>query len=207
MAILKNGIEREHTIIPNSAIRDGRLRLQDIGMLCFMFSMPDGWNLSSNSVAEYLKNDDKNAVIESLRRLKEIGYLTVETTGGKERKGKVITISPAPPQKCENDKQTIDSGKPEQKPIEKQNRRIKPTLQEVREYCEERKNGIDPVAFMDFYDTNGWVQGRGKPIKDWKAAVRTWEQRRKENNNGGEKYQYKYGDISGYADILDGFDG
>lgn len=50
-----------------------------------------------------------------------------------------------------------------------------PTLQEVREYCFLRKNDVDAQRFYDFYSANGWVQGRGKPIKDWKAAIRTWE--------------------------------
>lgn len=53
---------------------------------------------------------------------------------------------------------------------------VPPTVDEVRDYCEQRKNNIDPEAFVDFYETNGWVQGKqGKPIKDWKACVRTWE--------------------------------
>lgn len=50
-----------------------------------------------------------------------------------------------------------------------------PTVEEVKAYCAERKNGVDPERFVDFYAANGWKQGRGKPIVDWKAAVRTWE--------------------------------
>lgn len=53
-----------------------------------------------------------------------------------------------------------------------------PTLEEVETYCRERQNVVDAEAFVDFYTTNGWVQGRGKPIKDWRAAVRTWEKSR-----------------------------
>lgn len=53
---------------------------------------------------------------------------------------------------------------------------IPPTVEEVADYCKERNNSIDPQHFVDYYCANGWVQGRGgKPIKDWKAAVRTWE--------------------------------
>lgn len=58
---------------------------------------------------------------------------------------------------------------------------VPPTLEEVAAYCNERHNGVNPSAFVDFYSANGWVQGRGKPIRDWKAAVRTWERRDKEN--------------------------
>ncbi len=50
-----------------------------------------------------------------------------------------------------------------------------PTLDEIKSYCSERKNNVDAERFYDYYSANGWVQGRGKPIKDWKACVRTWE--------------------------------
>ena len=52
---------------------------------------------------------------------------------------------------------------------------IPPTIDEIKAYCLERKNTVDAERFFDFYSANGWVQGRGKPIRDWKAAVRTWE--------------------------------
>ena len=50
----------------------------------------------------------------------------------------------------------------------------KPTVDEVRAYCLERKNGIDPQQFIDHYESNGWMVGRTK-MKDWRASVRTWE--------------------------------
>lgn len=55
----------------------------------------------------------------------------------------------------------------------------RPTPAEVAEYCKERGNGIDPEAFLDYYDSVGW-KINGKTMKDWKAAVRTWERRDKE---------------------------
>ena len=61
----------------------------------------------------------------------------------------------------------------------------KPTLEEVKDYCKERNNNVDAEQFIDYYETNGWVQGKGKPIKDWKACVRTWE--RNEVNKQNEK--------------------
>lgn len=54
----------------------------------------------------------------------------------------------------------------------------KPTLEEVEAYCTERSNGIDAGSFVDYYEANGWKVGRS-PMKDWKAAVRTWERKRK----------------------------
>lgn len=49
-----------------------------------------------------------------------------------------------------------------------------PTLDEVKAYCTERKNGIDPERFVNFYEAKGWMIGKNK-MKDWKAAIRTWE--------------------------------
>ncbi|MBR3997206.1 MAG: hypothetical protein IKI93_02550, partial [Clostridia bacterium] len=48
-------------------------------------------------------------------------------------------------------------------------------------YCRERQSTVSAESFHDFYSANGWVQGKGKPIKDWRAAVRTWERRDREN--------------------------
>lgn len=67
----------------------------------------------------------------------------------------------------------------EKKPTKK--RFIKPTVQEVSDYCQERKNSIDAQQFVDFYEAKGWKVGR-EPMKDWKAAVRTWETRHKNNS-------------------------
>ena len=51
-----------------------------------------------------------------------------------------------------------------------------PSVQEVARYCRERGNGVDAQAFVDFYSSKGWRVG-SSPMKDWKAAVRTWEKR------------------------------
>ena len=60
---------------------------------------------------------------------------------------------------------------------------IKPTLEEITQYCKERKNAVNPQKWLDHYTSNGWMVGRN-PMKDWKSAVRTWETNK--FNNGGE---------------------
>ena len=55
----------------------------------------------------------------------------------------------------------------------------KPSLSEVAAYCRERANKVDPEQFYNFYESNGWKVGKN-PMKDWHAAVRTWEKREKE---------------------------
>lgn len=53
---------------------------------------------------------------------------------------------------------------------------VKPTPDEVQAYCDERGNGYSGQHFCDYYESKGWKIGNS-PMKDWKAAVRTWEQR------------------------------
>lgn len=52
----------------------------------------------------------------------------------------------------------------------------KPTVDEIQAYCRERGNAVDPQRFFDFYEAKGWRVGN-QPMKDWQAAVRTWEGR------------------------------
>ena len=54
----------------------------------------------------------------------------------------------------------------------------KPTVEEIQAYCIVRINGVDARSFFDFYESKGWKVGTAK-MKDWKASVRTWEQRQK----------------------------
>ena len=51
---------------------------------------------------------------------------------------------------------------------------VPPTEDEVALYCLERRNHVNAQKFVDYYSSNGWKVGRN-PMKDWKAAVRTWE--------------------------------
>ena len=55
----------------------------------------------------------------------------------------------------------------------------KPSIEEIRQYCSSRNNSVDPEQFFNFYESKGWTIGKS-PMKDWRAAVRTWEKREKE---------------------------
>ena len=60
------------------------------------------------------------------------------------------------------------------KDIEPPKRFTAPSFEDVKAYCEERKNNVDPERFINYYTANGWKVGKN-PMKDWKAAVRSWE--------------------------------
>ena len=55
-----------------------------------------------------------------------------------------------------------------------------PTPEEVQAYCDERGNGLNAERFCDYYAAQGWKLSNGQPLRDWKAAVRTWESREKD---------------------------
>lgn len=61
---------------------------------------------------------------------------------------------------------------------------VPPNEEELREYCNRMGYRFDPMHFMDYYSSNGWRVGKN-PMKDWKAALRTWN--RKENEHGKTK--------------------
>lgn len=66
----------------------------------------------------------------------------------------------------------------------------KPTVEEIKEYCEERKNGINAQSFFDHYEARGWVpKGYTMQMKDWKAAVRTWEKNNSNYKTNGSNQQ------------------
>lgn len=69
----------------------------------------------------------------------------------------------------------------DKKRIDKTDRRDKkhifcpPTVEEVRSYCQERGNTVDPEQFVNYYEARGWELKQGQKMKDWRASVRTWE--------------------------------
>lgn len=72
----------------------------------------------------------------------------------------------------------------EEKEKEKEKRKRKaasrfspPSVDEIRAYCAERGNSVDPERFFDYYESNGWMIGGKSKMKDWRAALRGWEKR------------------------------
>ena len=91
------------------------------------------------------------------------------------------SVSQTTSERQSNDIQTttIEEGKKERRKEDNNNavRFTPPDVDTVRDYCIERNNSVDARAFIDFYSSKGWMIGKNK-MKDWKAAVRTWERSR-----------------------------
>lgn len=110
-------------------------------------------------------------------------------TGGKGREGKGMDTGDGK----EGDAIAPETPAP-QKPAVCRKPFVRPALDEVAQYCRERASSVNPERFLAYYESNGWCVGRN-PMKDWKAAIRTWEL--KENGN-----QAGFGRGSGTARIV-----
>ena len=104
------------------------------------------------------------------------------------------------PNETENNRtepEKTETAKKEERRKKKEDKRdsigrfIPPTIEQVIEYCRERNNGVNPVKWFNYYTANGWKVGKN-PMKDWKAAVRTWEE--------GGSGNGQYGSSSGGSD-------
>jgi len=75
---------------------------------------------------------------------------------------------------------------PKEEKASKRFKFVKPTLAQVAEYAKEIKFDLEPQQFLDYYDANGWRAGKN-PMKDWKAAIRTWKRGRGSNDVSPDK--------------------
>ena len=153
------------------------------------YSVPRGSFVSSYAQLAEQTNLSVQNVRTAINHLKSTGELTVNST----TKFSVFTVvnynryqddNRQANKQLTNDQQTTNK---QLTTIEeyKEDKNIKnnifypPTVEEVKAYCQERNNGIDAESFVSFYESKGWMIGKNK-MKDWKAAVRTWERSRKE---------------------------
>ena len=112
---------------------------------------------------------DRNQAISDIRRQARQGKTQQKTTNDNKPEQNATN-----PQNKNNNKNNV---------VAPPRRFTPPTVEDVRAYCKERGNAVDPERFVDFYESKGWRVGN-QPMKDWKAAVRTWEKRDKEGGNG-----------------------
>jgi predicted phage replisome organizer len=124
----------------------------------------------------YINNWEKHQNIEGLEKIREQTRLRV----AKHREQKKIGYDVTGTVTLRNATDKIRKEK-NIKIRGKENRFSPPSLDEVKKYCSERKNQVNSEKWFDFYQAKNWMIGKNK-MKDWKAAVRTWEH--KEENNG-----------------------
>lgn len=81
---------------------------------------------------------------------------------------------------------------------------IKPTISDVEEYCKSKGYNIDAEYFINYYETNGWVQGKNrKPIRNWKACIATWVRNQKDYESNRQYFKTDGGHPSNEQAVLD----
>ena len=130
----------------------------------------------------YVSNWEKYQNVDRLNELREYNRIAQRKSREKKKLLKAVNDTSMTSQSCQGTDIDIEVDKDieeEKKESRKKatSRFIPPTLDEVKAYCIERNNNVDAEQFIDFYTSKGWKVGR-ESMKDWKAAVRTWEKRK-----------------------------
>ncbi len=125
------------------------------------------YEVSRVSIQKWLK------ILENNNYIKRVN---IYRQGSKEILTRIITLVNSPKKEKFTDNTNINITNNN---LTDSNRKAlfkKPSINEIRDYCNERGNNIEAEAFIDFYESKDWKIGKNK-MKDWKAAVRTWERR------------------------------
>lgn len=83
---------------------------------------------------------------------------------------------------------------------------VKPSVDEVAQFCRDRNNTVDAEAFVAFYESNGWKVGRN-PMRDWRQAVITWEKRQREERRTQRRAQRQESIVESGIKVLDAING
>jgi len=171
-AILTSEVRYNQNLTPNAKLLYAEITaLINMNGVCF----------ASNSYFANLYGKTKTTISKWVSELVKEGFIELSFTykeGSKEIdnryiriiKGGVVKKDNTPLVKKLKDNTTIVN-------INTTYSNKKPSVQEIKDYCLERNNGIDAEQFFDFYESKGWLVGKNK-MKNWQAAVRTWEKRK-----------------------------
>jgi len=141
----------------------------------------DRWGWSKTKVRNFLKIlEEDNMIIKKSDKKKTTLticnyslYQDKRTTERPQRDHKKTTEKP---QEDTNNNENNDNN-------DNKKRFVPPTFEEVSNYCIERNNSVDIEKFINFYESKGWMVGKNK-MKSWKASVRTWESKDKQQVKG-----------------------
>lgn len=136
---------------------------------------------------------DRNAAISDVRRQARQGKTVAKDQTITNDNKQEQTTSNLPKEKEKEKEKDKDK---KNKGGETAKRFTPPTVDDVKAYCTERGNNIDPAYFVDYYAARDWRLTNGKRVADWRACVRTWE---RNNYGGGRKAPAQAYDQRNYA--------
>tara|TARA_S200002703_G_scaffold38089_3_gene33397 strand:- start:8288 stop:8905 length:618 start_codon:yes stop_codon:yes gene_type:complete len=184
-AILTADVRYNKDLTPNAKLLYAEITaLVNMNGKCFANNkyFADLYGVSKTSVSKWISQ------LESFGYIKTI-YLYKE--GSKEIDKRYISILKGAIEKNLKgtiEENLIDNNTSINNNITYNNKRVlfkKPTILDINNYCLERSNNIDPNSFFDFYESKNWFVGKNK-MKDWKACIRTWENRSKNKSNNSK---------------------
>jgi len=184
-AIISADVRYDNRLRPNV-----KLMYAEITALCGM----NGKCFASNKYFSDLYDKSKGTISGWISELVKYGYIKTEYTykgGTKEIDNRYIKIMKGGIDENSNTllQKTLKSNTINNNTnITYNNKKSfkKPNIDEVNKYCILRNNNIKAEAFIDFYESKDWKIGKNK-MKDWKACVRTWENREQKHNKSMSK--------------------
>jgi len=168
-AVIPADVRYSKKLTPNA-----KLLYAEITALCNM----NGKCTASTQYFANLYEVSKTSIQKWLKILEENKFIKREVTykfGTKEILSRQITLVKYPTEHKLRDNTNINITN-NNTTYSNKGRFKKPDLLDIKNYCLERKNNVDAEAFIDFYESKDWKIGKNK-MKDWKAAIRTWERR------------------------------
>lgn len=98
-------------------------------------------------------------------------------------------------QQTDNNQSTTNKNVNNEKNVKNKDKRFaKPSRDDLEKYKREKGLNIDPQAFLNHYDSNGWKVGKN-PMKDWQATARNWATRQSGFGNNQQPQQKQYSDF------------
>ena len=179
-AIIPAEVRYSKTLTPNA-----KLLYAEITALCNM----NGKCTASTEYFCRVYEVSRASIQNWLSLLEKNGYITrvlIYRQGSKEILSRYIKLVDKPSLKMCTDNTNINITNTNLTDSNKKAFFKKPTVEEVHQYCNERKNKVCADAFIDFYESKDWLIGSNK-MKSWKACVRTWESREKNNPKSNSK--------------------
>lgn len=191
MAIIKINKTKDYTVMSNYHLKEKEMSLKAKGLLSQMLSLPEKWDYSIAGLVA-INKENETSIKNTLKELQDFKYLKVtKLLPDKTKTGRIEYIydiyeQPYEKQEVENlgveflgveNQGQLNTNNKNTKKLNTNNKSfIKPTLEEIQNYCLERKNGVNAQRFYDYYEANNWKDSKGNKVKSWKQKmIANWE--------------------------------
>lgn len=201
--------------IANTFLKDKNLSNKAKGVLAMILALPDDWDFSIKGMVAVTK-DGEASLRSAINEMRENGYCAMKPVrisnkiarwkylfSGEKLSEKLLcdflqveklnVENRAQYNKVSNiNKYSIEKEDNNKSLSSKNKRFVKPSVEQIAEYIREKKLHFEAERFFDYYESKGWMIGKNH-MKDWKAACRTWEAKRKSEIKEEEKEELPAG--------------